>query len=282
MIRTKSGAAGALDRLQRAADRAQARRRGDHRLDRDPHRGGPLADRPGRLGDRLRLGPQGRRAGRRRAPLRPREGREPGGGDRGDADPGRRRDHRLRGDPPAGRRRRGRAPRRRHRGDRLLGRSPTSVVSTVLSRQARRTTRRRSRATPPTCAPTRSPRSASSSAWRWSRSPATPPSTRSRRWSSPRRSSSPGSGSSAAPPACSSTKRCRAEEMDRIEAAIAGRPHRPRSPATTSCAPAAPGAAATSTSTSSSAPGTSLERAHELAHQMRDAIEAEIPATPRS
>ncbi len=63
-------------------------------------------DRPDRLGHRLRLGPQSGRAGRCRAPLRPREGREPGGGDRGDADPGRRRDHRLRGDPPAGRRRR--------------------------------------------------------------------------------------------------------------------------------------------------------------------------------
>ena len=37
-------------------------------------------------------------------------------------------------------------------------------------------------------------------------------------------------------------------------------------------------AAATSTSMSSTAPGTSLERAHELAHEMRDAIEAEIPA----
>ena len=94
---------GALDRLQRAPDRAQAGGRGDHRLDRDPDRGDPLADRPGRLGHRLRLGPQSRRAGRRRASLRPREGREPGGDDRGDADPGRRRDHRLRGDPPAGR-----------------------------------------------------------------------------------------------------------------------------------------------------------------------------------
>ena len=40
---------------------------------------------------------------------------------------------------------------------------------------------------------------------------------------------------------------------------------------------AAPAAAATSTSTSSTAPGTSLERAHELAHQMRDSIEAELP-----
>ena len=43
VIRTKSGAAGALDRLELAADRAQAGRRRDHRLDRDHHRGGPLA-----------------------------------------------------------------------------------------------------------------------------------------------------------------------------------------------------------------------------------------------
>ena len=48
-----------------------------------------------------------------------------------------------------------------------------------------------------------------------------PPSTRSPRWSSPWRSSSPACGSSAAPPACWSTKRCPTTEMDRIEAAIA-------------------------------------------------------------
>ena len=45
---------------------------GDHRLDRDHHRGDPLEHRPGRLGRRLLLGAQGRRAGRRGPPLRPR------------------------------------------------------------------------------------------------------------------------------------------------------------------------------------------------------------------
>ena len=58
-------AAGGLDRLELDPDRAQAGRRGDHRLDRDPDRGAPLLDRPDRLGDRLRLGPPRRRAGRR-------------------------------------------------------------------------------------------------------------------------------------------------------------------------------------------------------------------------
>ena len=67
------------------------------------------------------------------------------------------------------------------------------------------------------------------------------------------------------------------EELDRIEAAIAARPARRRWSATTSSAPAARGPAATSTSTSSSATGTTLEDAHELAHRLRDAIEAEIP-----
>ncbi len=50
----------------------------------------------------------------------------------------------------------------------------------------------------------------------------------------------------------------------------------PRSPAITSFAPAAPGRTYTSTSTSSSRAGTSLERAHSLAHGLRDAIEAEF------
>ena len=121
VIRTKAGAAGALGRLERAPDRAQARRRRDHRLDRDHHRGDPLGDRPARLGRRLLLRPHGRRARRPRAPLRPREGREPRRGDRGHADPGRRRDHHLRGDPAARDRLRGRGPRGRHRRDRLLG-----------------------------------------------------------------------------------------------------------------------------------------------------------------
>ena len=50
VIRTKSGAAALSIASNALADRDQARRRGDHRLDRDHHRGGPLADRPGRLG----------------------------------------------------------------------------------------------------------------------------------------------------------------------------------------------------------------------------------------
>ena len=49
---------------------------------------------------------------------------------------------------------------------------------------------------------------------------------------------------------------------------------RRRWPATTSFAAGGRAPAATSTCTSSSARGTSLERAHELAHELRDAIEA--------
>ena len=198
-----------LGRLQHDPDRAQDRRRRDHRLDRDHHRGDPQLDRPDGLGDRAGLGPQGRRAARPRAPLRPREGREPGGGDRGDADPGRRRGDHLRGDPPARQRRRDRGPRHRHRRDRLLGDRQRLRRRLPLSPRPRARTRPRSRATPPTSAPTRSPRSASSPACCWSSSPTTRPSTRSPRSASPPRSSSPESGSSPAPAGCSSTSRRR-------------------------------------------------------------------------
>ena len=67
----------ALDRVELRADPAQGRGRRRHRLGRDHHRGDPLGDRPDRLDRRLLLGPQGRDARRRRAPLRPREVREP-------------------------------------------------------------------------------------------------------------------------------------------------------------------------------------------------------------
>ena len=113
---------GPLDRFQRDPDRAQARGRRDHRFDRGHHRGRPLGDRPAGLDRRVLLRPRRGRAGRPRAPLRAREGREPGGGDRGDADPGRRRDHHLRGHPPPDDRVGDRGPRRRDRRDRLLGR----------------------------------------------------------------------------------------------------------------------------------------------------------------
>ena len=165
MVRgTKSRAATHQCGLERAADRPEDRRRRDHGLDRDPHRGRPLGHRPRRVGDRPGLGPQGRRASRPRAPLRPREGREPGGGDRGDADPRRRRDHHLRGDASPGGGRRGRAPGGGPRGDRLLGGREPRRLGLPGPPGSGASIRRRSRATPPTCAPTRSPRSACSSA----------------------------------------------------------------------------------------------------------------------
>ncbi len=149
------------------------------------------------------------------------------------------------------------------------------VVSACSRGRRRSTTRRPSKATPPTCAPTRSPRSACSSASRWSRSPASSPSTRSRRCSSPRRSSPPACGSSAAPPACSSTKRCPTPRWTGSRRRSPP-PARPRSPATTSCAPAAPAARRYIDLHVQYRSGTSLERAHELAHEMRAEIEADI------
>ena len=109
-----------LDRLERHVDRAQARGGRDHGLDRGDHRGDPLGDRPDGVDGRLLLGAQGRRAARRVTPLRPREGRERSRGNRGHADPGRRRDHHLRVRPPADRALGHRADRRRHRGNRVL------------------------------------------------------------------------------------------------------------------------------------------------------------------
>ncbi len=90
-------------------------------LDRDPDRGDPLLDRPHGVVRRARLRAPGGRPARRGPPLRPREGGEPRRDDRGDADPRRRRHHRLRGDPPPGHRLRDRIARRRDRRDRLLG-----------------------------------------------------------------------------------------------------------------------------------------------------------------
>ena len=51
---------------------------------------------------------------------------------------------------------------------------------------------------------------------------------------------------------------------------------RAASSATTSCARAGPGRSATSTSTSSSGPGTTLEEAHEIAHDLQDHIRSEL------
>ena len=98
--------------------------------------------------------------------VRAREGREPRGGDRGHADPGRRRRDRFRGGPaPGERQRRGRARRLRHRRDRDLDRGQRRASPPTSTARPRSTTRRRWRATPPTCAPTRSPRSRCSSGW---------------------------------------------------------------------------------------------------------------------
>ena len=81
-----------------------------------------------------------------------------------------------------------------------------------------------------------------------------PPSTRSPRWSSPARSSSPGVRI-ITPLLRRAGRRSAARRGDGPDrGGDRRRPHAPRSPATTSCAPAGPAAAATSTSTSSTAP----------------------------
>ena len=57
----------AVGRLEHGPDRAEGRRRRDHGLDRDHHRGGPLEHRPARLDRRLPVAAQGGRARRRGA-----------------------------------------------------------------------------------------------------------------------------------------------------------------------------------------------------------------------
>ena len=171
----------ALDRLELRADRAQDRGRRGHRLGRDHHRGDPLRDRPARLDRRLLLRPPGRDAGRRLAPLRPREVRERRGRHRGHADPRRLgRDRLHRGQPP----RRGhgdRVARLRHRASSRSPRRSTWSSRSTSTAARPRPTRPPWPATPRTCAPTRSRRSACSSASRSSASPARPGSTRSSR-----------------------------------------------------------------------------------------------------
>ena len=65
------------------------------------------------------------------------------------------------------------------------------------------------------------------------------------------------------------------EELDAVREAIE-RPRAPRWSASTRCARAAPAAAATSTCTCSSATGTTLERAHEISHELQNAIRARL------
>ena len=261
-----------LDRLELDPDRPQGRGRGDHRLDRDPHRGGALEHRPDGLDRGLLRRPQGRRARRRGPPLRPREDREPRGGDRGDADPGRGRDDHLRGRPAAGGHAGGGVAGHRHRGDRVLGRCQ----------------RRRARAT-------------STGRRALTDSPALEADAAHLRTDA---ATSAGvlvalvlvqvTGVEWLDPAValvvavaivaagvrilSRTSRVLVDEalpddeLDAVRAAIDGH-GRPRGRrASTSCAPAAPAAAATSTCTCSSRTGTTLRRAHELAHELQGEI----------
>ena len=91
--RQGAGRAHIHSRLRRA-DRGEGRRRPAHRLAGDPVGGRPFADRFRRDADDLFRGPRVRQAGRRGAPLRPRQGRErdSAGRDRAAVHPVRRRD----------------------------------------------------------------------------------------------------------------------------------------------------------------------------------------------
>ncbi|CAA9499980.1 MAG: Cobalt-zinc-cadmium resistance protein, partial [uncultured Solirubrobacteraceae bacterium] len=112
----------AVDRLQRDPHRAEDRGGRADGLGRDPDGGDALLDRPDRVVRGVLLRPRGRQARRRRASLRPREDREPRGGDRGDADPRRvGRDHLCSRAQPR-QRAGGALARHRHRRDRHLDR----------------------------------------------------------------------------------------------------------------------------------------------------------------
>ena len=162
------------------------------------------------------------------------------------------RDRLRRGRPP-GRGHRDRVARLRHRGRRVRHRGQPRRLARTSTAAPRRPTRPRSRATPRTCAPTPTPRSACSSASRWS-------SITGATWIDPvvalviavaivytGLKVVAGSWRVLVDEALP-------EEETRRSARRSSPSARAASPATTSSAPAARGRAATSTSTSSSAP----------------------------
>ena len=173
-------------------------------------------------------------------------------------------------------RRRGRPARRRHRRDGLLGRRQPRRLHRPLApgegaRIAGAGGRRR--------APAHRRDDLGRGAVRprpGRRSPATPPSTRSRRWSSPWRSSGPGFRILRRSSGVLVDEALPEAEMDRIEAAIAAA----RTPEVAGYHKLRARRAGSRRHIDFHVQyrsGTSLERAHELAHQMRDSIEAEIP-----
>ena len=149
------------------------------------------------------------------------------------------------------------------------------TVSSVLSRQAKATefAGARGRRRPP--AYRRDDLGWGSSVSLWFRSPATPPSTRSRRWSSRSRSSGPGSGSCGARPRCWSTKRCRTRRW--TGSRRRSPPPVPRRSPVYHKLRAAGRSRRHIDLHVQYRSGTSLERAHELGPPMRAEIEAEIP-----
>ncbi|CAA9529143.1 MAG: Cobalt-zinc-cadmium resistance protein, partial [uncultured Solirubrobacteraceae bacterium] len=119
-VQVRGGAAEHL--LELGAHPAQVRGGNRDRVRGAPHGGAALLHRPRGLRGGLGLRAQGGRARRRRAPLRPREDREPRGRHRGDPHPRRLGGHRLRGHPPADHRRGGGQSRVRHRRPRAVDR----------------------------------------------------------------------------------------------------------------------------------------------------------------
>ena len=123
-------------------------------------------------------------------------------------------------------RRRGRVARRRHRRDGLLGRrQPRRLHRPLAAGEGARIAGAGGRRRAPAHRRADLGRGAASAS-PWSRSPATPPSTRSPRWSSRRRSSCAGIRIIRRSSGVLVDEALPRDEMDRIEAAIAARPHR--------------------------------------------------------
>ena len=275
MFQTKTGAAGLSIVSNATPDRAQARRRRDHRLDRDHHRGDPLGDRPARLGGRLFSV---------RAADEPADREHPYGHEKVEnlaaaiegmlilvgagiiifeatrrlVDGSEVEDLGV--------------------GIAVIGFSAVANLSSRRSCTAARgrSTRRRWRATPPTCAPTRSPRSASSSACCWSRSPASRPSTRSPR--SRRRGHRRRRGSDPDPLGPGAGRRVAAGRRARpVEEAIAAAPRAPEIAGYHKLRARGAGSRRYIDLHLQFRPGTTLEDAHASPTPPREAIEAEIP-----
>ena len=199
----------------------------------------------------------------------------------GHADPRRRRDHHLRGGSPAHGPRRGREARRRHRRDRRSRSSPTSWSRRYLYRQAAAHGLAGARGRRGASADRRlhvGRRAARARARRddGRRGARRDHGAGRRRW----RSSGRGSRSSAARAGCSSTRRCQRRSSTPVRAAIAELRLR-RGRRVPQAARAPRGSAPLRRPARAVQAGTTLERAHELAHELQREIRARAPRRGR-